>query len=374
MKTIRLFVLVDALGWITVERLGFLSRELPYRRKLGTVFGYSSTAIPSLLTGAPPDVHGHWFLFKKSINSPLREAKWLSKVPRLASSWRVRTWFQERWRRRLGIDGYFSLYNVPMKLLPQLEPVEMKDTWGCDAFPVPTLVDRLADSPLEYYVSDWRKTDAQKVSALKNYLQDNSPDVVLLYLTEVDAVQHSVGTQHQEFVSKVNEAGRVIKELQEILETRGKVETCVTSDHGMTDVTRHESLEECFQAHGLREGKDFDAFFDSTVARFWNIRDRRGLQGALNSLDWGQVLSSEQLKAWQVPFETGEYGDLYFLADPGVLILPSHMGTAPLAAMHGYDPADPTSDACFLSNFEPGLKEDHITAIHPALAERWGLD
>ena len=30
-----------------------------------------------------------------------------------------------------------------------------------------------------------------------------------------------------------------------------------------------------------------------------------------------------------------------FLLDPGVLMVPSFMGSRPLAAMHGYDPAHP---------------------------------
>jgi hypothetical protein len=68
-----------------------------------------------------------------------------------------------------------------------------------------------------------------------------------------------------------------------------------------------------------------------------------------------------------VDFPHADYGETFFLADPGVLILPSDMGSAPLAAMHGYDPADPTSDACLLADHDPGLESDHLTAVLPAV-------
>ena len=56
---VKVFVFVDALGWKQVERYGFLSDLLPYRREIEMQFGYSCTAIPTILTGERPAVHGH---------------------------------------------------------------------------------------------------------------------------------------------------------------------------------------------------------------------------------------------------------------------------------------------------------------------------
>ena len=42
-------LLIDALGWEIAEHFGFATTLLPRRRALGTVLGYSSAAIPSLL-------------------------------------------------------------------------------------------------------------------------------------------------------------------------------------------------------------------------------------------------------------------------------------------------------------------------------------
>ena len=56
---VKVFVFVDALGWKQVERYDFLRDLLPNRRKIEMQFGYSCTAIPTILTGESPAVHGH---------------------------------------------------------------------------------------------------------------------------------------------------------------------------------------------------------------------------------------------------------------------------------------------------------------------------
>ena len=69
----RMFVLIDALGWEYLKDREFLSDICPYRTPLRTVLGFSSGAIPSLLTGTLPQSHGHWNLFYYDPEgSPLR--------------------------------------------------------------------------------------------------------------------------------------------------------------------------------------------------------------------------------------------------------------------------------------------------------------
>lgn len=369
----HLIVLVDALGWLTAERLNVLSAELPFRRKLTTVFGYSSTAIPSLLTGARPREHGHWFLYRRArVRRPFREAGWIDRLPgRLGERWRIRVRLQEYWRRTAGIRGYFSLYDVPFSVLKDLEPVETADTWATGSFPeTPTLIDRLAARGSPYHVSDWRLSDAEKVNRVRSALRSESPETVVLYLTEVDAVQHRVGTADPALDAAVRRTADWVREIRGLMARQGPVTVTLFSDHGMTDVDRVEDLFAALASRDLRRGRDFSGFVDSTVARFWDVRDPERLRSALGELSWGDVLESETLRAWGVDFPNGEYGEHFFLAKPGVLIVPSDMGKAPLAAMHGYDPADPTSDACLLADRELAVDGDDILAVLPAVLRR----
>src|SRR5215470_5532978 len=78
----HLFVLIDALGWEYLKGRNFLNDVLPYRRPLRTVLGFSSGAIPTILTGAWPSVTGHWNLFYYDPKgSPFRWLKYFAFVP-----------------------------------------------------------------------------------------------------------------------------------------------------------------------------------------------------------------------------------------------------------------------------------------------------
>ncbi len=60
---LQVVALIDALGWEYIRERKFLDDVLPYRTPLQTVLGFSSGAIPTILTGLMPERHGHWNLF-----------------------------------------------------------------------------------------------------------------------------------------------------------------------------------------------------------------------------------------------------------------------------------------------------------------------
>ena len=50
MKSIPIYLFMDAMGWEIVQNYHFLESELPFRYPVQMQFGYSSTAIPTILT------------------------------------------------------------------------------------------------------------------------------------------------------------------------------------------------------------------------------------------------------------------------------------------------------------------------------------
>ena len=79
---LRVFVLIDALGWSYLQGRKFLENELPYRVPLRTVLGFSSGAIPTILTGLRPAQHGHWNLFYYDpAGSPFRWLRHFAFLP-----------------------------------------------------------------------------------------------------------------------------------------------------------------------------------------------------------------------------------------------------------------------------------------------------
>src|SRR6185436_12520623 len=126
----------------------------------------------------------------------------------------------------------------------------------------------------------------------------------------------------------------------------------VFSDHGMANCDRYVDLQAVIGALPLQVGRDYAVVYDSTMARFWFFDDRAraGVSHALNSVPQGRILPDEELERLHCLFPDRYFGELIFLMQEGVLIVPSHMGERPIRAMHGYHPGEKHSYAALMSN------------------------
>ena len=77
MKKTYVYMFVDALGWEIVSKYNFMQAQLPYRNKVEMQFGYSSSAVPTILSGESPDKHGHFsFFYYSPKTSPFKKFKY----------------------------------------------------------------------------------------------------------------------------------------------------------------------------------------------------------------------------------------------------------------------------------------------------------
>ena len=84
-------LLVDALGWELAGRTPGLAPMLTERRRLDTILGFSSGALPTLFTGKLPAEHGRWLMYRRAVGrTPFAGFDWLRLAPgRVRRSWRV---------------------------------------------------------------------------------------------------------------------------------------------------------------------------------------------------------------------------------------------------------------------------------------------
>jgi len=114
-----LFVFVDACGWEIIKDQPFARTLAPERRKLTSVFGFSSACIPSILSGRWPVSHRNWCYFVYDpARSPFRSLRHLRWLPRALTS---RRFFRHRLSKLLKVHlkfrGYFDLYNIPFEYI-----------------------------------------------------------------------------------------------------------------------------------------------------------------------------------------------------------------------------------------------------------------
>lgn len=355
-STLALFIMVDACGWEIVKNDPFLRNAAPHRRRLHSVFGYSSTCVPSILSGRWPVEHRNWCYFVYDpVRSPFRALRWLRWLPRAVTSRRIfRRWLTKLVKARLGFRGYFDLYNIPFEHIGLYDFTEKKSPLQPQGMNRgPNIFDWLVARDIPYFVTDTARSEEQNRDALCHAIRTESIDFAFQYWAGLDGLLHAVGNQSPQITIKLQEYERWIGQTMEVArEHYEEVKLYVFSDHGMANCDEHLDLKAAIEKLPVQMGQDYAVVYDSTMARFWfpNPAARPVIEEALKCVPQGRILPDAELKAMRTHFEDGSFGELIFLVKEGVLIVPSHMGERPIRAMHGYHPSDPQSYAALLTN------------------------
>jgi predicted AlkP superfamily pyrophosphatase or phosphodiesterase len=372
-RGVHVFVLIDALGWQIVDGHDFLQDLLPFRKPLRTVLGFSSGAVPTILTGVPPAQNGHWNLFYYDPqSSPFRWLKSLRFLPDRLMNHRVtRKLLKEMGRHLLGLGPLFECCVSP-SLLPWFNWVEKKNIYERGGISgAPSIFDELAEQKVNYRVYSYHHaTDEQIFNIAQRDIREGVASFYFVYLSEMDRFLHDYYGYGS---SKLKErlswyASNLRKVFAAAREVDPHADLTVFSDHGMTPVTDHFDLVKQVSQCGFSMPDDYLSVYDSTMARFWffNAKARTGISDELKSLPCGRVLSDLELETLGVLFPDRRYGELVFLLHPGWLISNSDFngkGWMPVG-MHGYHPDDAYSDGMFLSGRTPPVPVESVADVY----------
>lgn len=353
-------ILIDALGHSLARRHGFQPADLPATARLRTVLGFSQAALASIFTGVMPDRHGLWMMYSFARDgSPFG---WLRVVPRGVSARRL--WLRRliRWHlaRVSRVRGYYSLYDVPRAVLPSLDIPARRDLFepgGGGA--APNIFDGLESNRTRRMIWDYRSDESRAFDELERSLGSNRASFYLLYAAGLDSELHRHGTASPRIGERLSWYADRIARVAKAARSGGGARVVVLGDHGMCDVRGSVDLMGAIEALGLSIPRDYVPMYDSTMARFRirSARAREAIEGALARAPSGRVLSAAELHDLGVSFPDGRFGEVIYLADPGVIILPSHMGSEPVAAMHGYHPDTEEMHSALFTNEEPPAAE-----------------
>jgi hypothetical protein len=374
---LHIFVLIDALGWPLVEAHDFLWDLPVFRTPLKTVFGDSSGAVPTILTGRPPAQHGPWNLFYfDPEGSPFRWTRHLSFLPEPLLNHRVtRKAVTEIGRRLLELGPLFECCVSP-RLMPWFNWIEKYDVYDKGGVVgAPSIFDILAEKGIPYRVYTYRRlTDVEILRSAREDMQSRRADFFFLYLSEIDHFLHFHVTDTHRVANRLAWYDAELHTLyEEALEIDPEMTFAVFSDHGMTPVSHRYDLVKDVDALGFAMPQDYLAMYDSTMARFWFFKERARSEivSCLRTLCCGRLLPDEELRRLGVMFPDRRYGEAIFLLHPGWLLSQSHLngnGWNPVG-MHGYHPSDPYSDAVFLCNRTPAVEMRTIADVFPMMLE-----
>ena len=359
--------MVDACGWEIIRNDPFGRAFAPTRKRLESLFGYSSTCVPSILSGRWPDEHRNWCYFVHDPkHSPFRSLRPLRWLPTAITSRRIfRRWLTKFVKAQLKFRGYFDLYNIPFRFIHLFDFTEKKSPLQPGGMNVgPNVFDFLVEQKIPYFVSNSAATEEQNRDNLIARIQGEEIDFAFLYWAGLDGLLHMVGNQSPEVPAKLRVYEQWIERiLAAAREHYSDIRLYVFSDHGMANCDELLDLKARVDALPLAMERDYVVVYDSTMARFWflNDRARQLITAELQRVPQGRIVPDDELRRMRTLFEDRYFGELIFLAKEGVLIVPSHMGERPIRAMHGYHPTDKHSYASLLTN-QPSIPDD-VTAI-----------
>ncbi len=189
-----IFVLMDALGWEWIKEHPFLKEVAPYRRPLDSVLGFSTAAIPSILTGRFPQEHGRLSLFHRANgHSPFSKLKLICAMPPWMVENRYARFGVKTLARRINnLIGYFQLYGVPLKYLPKLDVCEKRNIYAPGGIPGSTSIfDLLHNGGKSYKTYCYHDgSDDQLLASIEADLRAGAANFYFLYLAELDYFLH----------------------------------------------------------------------------------------------------------------------------------------------------------------------------------------
>jgi len=355
---VRIFMFIDALGWEIINEYGFLNDLLPYRYPVKMQFGYSSTAIPTILTGQPPEVHKHLsFYYYAPDKSPFKIFRWLMLQylpPKIFNRWRVRHILSKIIAKIYGFTGYFEMYSMPYDRLPYFDYIEKNDIFVPGGMaPVENLADVLVRSQIPYHISDWRLAETENINQVLEKLNQGKIKFAFLYVAAFDGLMHMKVKDKAAIREKLEWYSVQIKKLFEAAKRNYKdFSIAIMSDHGMTPLAGSLDLKKTVESLGFKFGKDYVAVYDSTLARMWFFNDQAKTQicQVLSEVKEGHILTHEEKIKYGINFPDDMYGQMIFLTNPGWQIEPSDMGLKSLPGMHGFAPEDKDSFASYISS------------------------
>ena len=375
-RRLSIAMFVDACGWEVIKsRPWFLEERLPHRKKVESLFGYSSACVPAILTGRRPNRNGHWSAFyyspKTSPFKPLRHMKRLP--PFLADRGRVRRYLSKGIAKAYGYTGYFQIYNLPFDVLANYDYSEKKDIFRPGGINEgPSIFDDLANAGVKHHVSNWRKSEQENIQSLRDAVAFGDIQFAFLYTASLDGLMHDHTKSSTLVDDKLRWYQGQVESLLRLAESRyDEVQFAIFSDHGMCTVEKVVDYMPRVEATGLTFGEDYAAVYDSTMMRFWFLGEgaEETIRNALPDSSDARWISDDEHKAFGTYWPEGRFGDAVYALEPGVLLNPCHMGNVALKGMHGYRPDHPDSFSALASNFVPETSVSNITDLYTLMGE-----
>jgi predicted AlkP superfamily pyrophosphatase or phosphodiesterase len=198
----------------------------------------------------------------------------------------------------------------------------------------------------------------QRLNDVTESFKKNPKDIYFIYISTPDKYGHLYGPNSNFLKEELLKMDNELESFKNNVNQYQKNNFIYIGDHGMIEVQHEIDCESIilrtFIKHGLMPDKDFIYFLDSTMVRIWFLKEAEpNVKSEILSNDLflahGFFPNKDFLKENNIPIDK-KFGDILWIARPGVLVHPDFFNDNPNKGMHGYDPNNEHSKGLFISN------------------------
>lgn len=329
---------------------------------LQTVLGYSAGAIPSIWTSNFPAIHGYWNEwmlrsdYKPRIISINHSAWILTSLPLLGIK-----------KIQQLLNGYSGVsVSTPMSLRRYFQNRKIDFRQPFMLREPRSVFSVFEDSGIELCYSLGK---AESIAPLAG-----SADVDVFFLDEIDGLGHRYGPSSETVIRRILDILKITRKIVK----RSKI-AFLFSDHGMCPVKSTVDLMAELRKLRARYGKDYLAFFESTMVRFWFFSNwaKEEINTCLSKLRLGHFLDPLETKNLGLNFTGNMYGDMIYLVEPSLEIVPSFFNPALRnfhKGMHGYSIESKYSHAILAATCRLSQKKGTILDICPTILDMMNIN
>ncbi len=182
---------------------------------------------------------------------------------------------------------------------------------------------------------DWRVLYRAK----KLIKQERAVQFWYLKFNHLDHLGHKFGPTPFAFKEQLMKIDQYVEQIVTLLlRENPKLGVLVLADHGMSKVRKTVNMLEGLSHLRSRMYRDYVAFYDSTMIRFWPFTKEaeQEIYKYLQQITCGHVLTITEKKLLKIPLDL-KYGEIIYVIDEGYVVNPCFFHSKSVVnGMHGY--------------------------------------
>lgn len=359
MRTV--FILIDALrsDYLSPGNMPFLynlAKTNIYVKRVVPSFGYCERT--EIFTGMRPDSSGNFTAIGyDSSLSEYKGYKLLFSILQLFERFDRNNYCRRIMNRLLrNTDKKMQLYQIPFSDISKFRLTEdYYSHYAQGAFCRESFFDMARSAEVGIITDAFTALgEKSRFSSGEERIQfvkdqwDKKFDCLLFYIPNIDSAGHLHTDMYDMMCAELRKVDLLIEDIYKKFSVVEDTRFLILGDHGMEPILDTINVGREIEKSGLKKGKDFDIFLDSTVARFWTKNEKCKLtlkeclsQGSFQ--EKGFLIDEEAASLLHIPYNIRNsqgqrlYGDLIWAANNGVLISPDYFNQGKkITGMHSY--------------------------------------